>query len=173
MTVRGYFVRLSRSTMWVLAIGLVSNIFPHWTILPPALERSNGKHHFPSHSIIVKPTLPPAQYLLFGISEQCVCAGDWTSGPPACRVNAALNTVPSALTVSGKIASSLLNALNELQHVLLCSGFGDRHSFVDARGLQADCHRLKYQARLPGRAGHCVLIWKGYGRPFISEEQGA
>lgn len=144
-------MRLSPSTMWVLAIGLV-------TILPPALERGSRKHHFPSHPVVVKPTLSPAQYLLFGVSEQCVCAGDWTSGPPACRVKAALNTVPSALAVPGKIASSLFNALNELQRVLSCGGFGDGHSSVDARGLQADCHRLKYQARLPGRAVHYVLI---------------
>lgn len=115
VTIRGNFVRLSPSTMWVLAIGLV-------TILPPALERGSRKHHFPSHPVVVKPTLSPAQYLLFGVSEQCVCAGDWTSGPPACRVKAALNTVPSALAVPGKIASSLFNALNELQCVLSCGG---------------------------------------------------
>lgn len=51
------------------------------------------------------------------------------------------------------------NALNELQCALLCSGFGQASlSPVDARGLQADDHRWKYQARLPGKAGHCVLI---------------
>lgn len=41
-------------------------------------------------------------------------------------------------SLSGKKTNSPLNASIVLQHVQLCSDFGDSHSPVDARGLQAD-----------------------------------